>query len=481
MSQSPSINTLAGATSGLREPDQSPARAAPAGPREPMQSKVVWCLIGLAGLLFVALFWEVIVRGARAAVDPDWAHILAAPAVALAYIAANRQRISEMPARLCWSGLVIMFVGLFSYLWWVFPGRNDMFRGYSLILTLFGMVLFTYGPGRMKVLWFPIAYLVFAVKIPDSIWEQVAFQLTLVAAAGSEISLEVCGKLFDYYIVKEGQAFTMMWTDDSGRLRQESFNIANACSGLRALMTFIALGVAMAFLWDRQWWQRIVMMAAAVPVALAVNIARVTSLGLLNLVNPAWAQGDSHVGVGMLWLVPGLIVFLGIGKLLDLMVIEPEGDERPDPREQRVLPGRVEFLTYASLLVGALVAVKLAGFLDGPVMGLTALPMSLIDLAIAAVVTAAIVFEVFRKPLERFAHRSVWKASAPIGDEPDEGVPARAIELVPVLLGGTVLALFVGGAYVLVLNGASGNPMFPALGPALSYVAAVVSIMGAIA
>ncbi len=412
MSQSPTISPLA-ATSAGPVSKASPKPIDSQLPRDPSQSKVVWALLALSGLLFAALFWEVIVRGARAAVDPDWAHIAAAPVVALAYIAGNRSRLSELPARLFWPGLAVVFLGLFSYLWWVFPGRNDMFRGYSLILTLFGLVLFAFGPARMKVLWFPIAYLVFAVKIPDSIWEKVAFQLTLIAAAGAEVALNVASKLLDFYITKDGQAFTMMWTDDNGRLMQESFNIANACSGLRALMTFIALGVAMAFLWDRTWWQRLILMASAIPVALAVNIARVTTLGLLNLWNPELAKGQSHIAVGMLWLIPGLVLFLGIGKLLDMMLIEPdEADASNEASPQAP--------AYAA------------------------------------------------------------SDASPIGDATPQGPAKRAIELLPVLIGGAVLALLIGGVYILTLNGVSANPMVSALNAPMSYAAAIGCLVGAV-
>ncbi|MEM1445492.1 MAG: exosortase/archaeosortase family protein [Planctomycetota bacterium] len=411
MSQSPSLNPLAG-TPATPKQVHPVKRTDLSGPPDPAQSRVVWALLAITGLLFVGLFWEVIYRGARAAIDPDWAHIAAAPVVAIAYIAANRNRLAELPARLFWPGLAVVFLGLFSYLWWVFPGRNDMFRGYSLILTLFGMVLFAFGPLRMRVLWFPIAYLVFAVKIPDSIWEQVAFQLTLVAAAGSEITLDVASKLFDFYITKDGQAFTMMWTDDNGRMVQESFNIANACSGLRALMTFIALGVAMAFLWDRTWWQRLILMASAIPVALAVNIARVTTLGLLNLWDPELAQGQSHIAVGMLWLIPGLILFLGIGKLLDMMVLEPT--------EEELAAAKAAQKTYSA------------------------------------------------------------EDASPIGDETPQGAGQRAFELLPVLVGGAVLALLIGAVYIFLLNGVSANPMVETLNAPVSYSVAALSLIGAV-
>ncbi|MEM7576182.1 MAG: exosortase/archaeosortase family protein [Planctomycetota bacterium] len=481
MSQSTSFNPLAG-PSAATPSAPSVNRADLTNPPDPFQSRVVWALLAVTAVLFVGLFWEVIERGARAAVDPDWAHIAAAPAVAIAYILGNRTRIAELPAKLYWPGLAVVFLGLFSYLWWVFPGRNDMFRGYSLILTLFGMVLFAFGPNRMRMLWFPIAYLVFAVKIPDSIWEQVAFQLTLVAAAGSEITLNVASKLLDFYITKDGQAFTMMWTDANGRMVQESFNIANACSGLRALMTFIALGVAMAFLWDRMWWQRLVLMASSIPVALAVNIARVTTLGLLNLWDPQLAQGQSHIAVGMLWLIPGLILFLGIGKLLDMMVIEPEDEVEPPPLQERpILIGRADMIGCFVVVWLCLAVVGLFLRSANPEL----LPVGrfiIVAAALAGVLAIALtIYELLiRNVLEKGLHRHLWKPPSAIGDEANEGAGKRVMGLLPVLVGGAGLALMIGGVYIFTLNGVTASPMIEALNSSASYTVASSSLIVAV-
>ena len=103
------------------------------------------------------------------------------------------------------------------------------------------------GHRRMRLLWFPVAYLVLAVKIPDSIWQQIAFQLQQIASAGSEITLTIAGALLDFRLQADGQDFVMTWL--SGGVYEEArFSIAEACSGLRMLMAFVALGVALAFL-----------------------------------------------------------------------------------------------------------------------------------------------------------------------------------------------------------------------------------------
>ena len=180
----------------------------------------------------------------------------------------------------------------------------------------------------MKLLWFPVAYLALAVKIPDSIWQQIAFQLQQIASAGSEITLTIAGALLDFRVQADGQDFVMTWFAGGG-YEEARFSIAEACSGLRMLMAFVALGVALAFLWDRFWWQRLVMVAMAIPIALAVNIGRVTTLGVLNLYDPELARGDAHIMVGMLMLLPAGALFLGLGWVLDRVVVVDDDDAKP--------------------------------------------------------------------------------------------------------------------------------------------------------
>lgn len=304
-------------------PENPVARAAASGVISP---RVVG-LITLCVLAAASFFWAFLRYSTRAAIeDPNWSHILVVPAISGYYIYLHRSRILALPASISWLGLVVAFLGLLSYVWWIYPGRNDMFRGFSMILCLFGSVWFFQGGRRMSILWFPIAYLTLAVKIPDSIWQKIAFQLQQIASAGSEITLTIAGALLNFRLEAVSQDFVMTWFADGG-YQEARFSIAEACSGLRMLMAFVALGVALAFLWDRFWWQRLIMVSMAIPIALLVNIGRVTTLGLLNLWDPELARGDAHIMVGMLMLIPAGLMFLGLGWVLDQILVIDQSEK----------------------------------------------------------------------------------------------------------------------------------------------------------
>lgn len=291
----------------------------------------IWCC-GL-GVLFVFLFRSFLWRMYRIATGEwggDWSHALIVPVISSYFIFQNRHRLVGASLRAYWPGLVILFAGLFSFAWCIYPVRNDMLQGYSMIMSLFGLVLFLMGPGRMQMLWFPICYLALGVKISDRIWEQIAWKLQLVAAQSAalvmqfmQVDASVQGSTIELTFQRDGQ-----WVI-------EPINVAEACSGLRMLMAFVALGAAVAYLVERAWWKRIVLLVLAVPIAVVINIGRVTVVGLLSIVNPELSQGDFHVFVGMLMLIPAAGLFMLVGWVLDRSVID---DENASHVATRVIP-----------------------------------------------------------------------------------------------------------------------------------------------
>ena len=309
------------------------------------------------------MFRNFIYRMALIATDRwegDWSHAIVIPFIAAYYIYQHRFQMIELPRRVCWPGLGIMFLGIFSYSWWIYPGRNDMFQGYSMIIALFGMVLFLFGLTRMRLLWFPVLYLVFAVKVSDRIWEQIAWQLQLLAAKFSAIALNFVGAFIDLDVTVTGSTIKLSFIRDAVWV-SESLNVAEACSGLRMLAAFVALGVAVAFLADRSWWQRGVMVALTIPIAVMVNVGRVTVLGLVHLVNKQWAEGDMHTFVGMLMLIPALLTFLLVGWVLDRIIIKPENESEPPPakvhRESTFVPRVNVIPLLLGFISGGLLAV----------------------------------------------------------------------------------------------------------------------------
>ena len=102
----------------------------------------------------------------------------------------------------------------------------------------------------------------------------------------------------------------------------QALNIAEACSGMRMLVAFLALGVALAWSGLDFWWQRILMILIAVPVAVFVNMLRVASLGVLSLWDMQFTTGEFHQFVGFVWLIPAFLCYLGVMWIIRRLVVD---------------------------------------------------------------------------------------------------------------------------------------------------------------
>ncbi|MEM9413872.1 MAG: exosortase/archaeosortase family protein [Planctomycetota bacterium] len=320
----------------------TPVPNLPASTDTPLLGKAgrVWVVV--FGLLIVFLHLQFFRRMTIIGLNEgNWSHILVIPFISLYYIYINRERILAQPRRVCLWGLPLIVAGIFGYAMGISPIRNDMAQGYSIILAIFGLLLLLLGPRPMRILWFPVAFLVFGVKVSDAIWSVVAGKLQFIAARGAVVFINMLSPLTDMYAEIRGSTIDLDYTYQ-GIATQTPLNVAEACSGLRMLMAFLALGVALAFLFPRRWWQRVALVLLAAPIAIFVNTLRVTVLALLYLIDPSYAQGQFHIFVGMLMLIPAAALLMFAGWCLEKMVIGGIHETVPQPIPHKHDPERFE-------------------------------------------------------------------------------------------------------------------------------------------
>ncbi|MDT8390224.1 MAG: exosortase/archaeosortase family protein [Lentisphaeria bacterium] len=280
----------------------------------------VWARIAVIGALFVWLHMQILnTLGAIAMRDPDWSHSFLVPIFSVYFMYHYRaELLAERPTG-SWLGLPVFLAGLIGYFLAVYPVQSIMLRGWMAILELLGICLLLLGPRMMRWVWFPVCYLAFGVKFSGRIWNVVAWRLQLIAAQSSVILLNIFG------LDAEVRGATIeLWrgVDYLGAL-----NVAEACSGLRMLVAFTALGFAIVYLVPRPLWIRVFLLVLTVPIAVAVNVVRVTITGFLHLISPDLSAGDFHVLVGMLMVFPAVAMFLGVGWVLDNLFIVVEAED----------------------------------------------------------------------------------------------------------------------------------------------------------
>jgi exosortase len=274
-------------------------------------------IVALLGLVFFHFFKQ----QAQFAIKypSDWGHTVVIPFIAGYFVYLQREKLAAQPFKTTWIGLVPVLLGILGYSATVFGPQtlnHNNLRGAGVAVTLFGLVLLFCGWQAMRYLWFPLAYLVvFGQTISERVMKLVTEDLQDIAAVGSHIGFTLVGMDVD----RAGNALTLHHNG-----QQIPLNIAEACSGMRMLMAFLALGVAMAYTGLPHLWQRIALVLLALPTAIFVNVLRVMTLGFLSLIDPGLATGDFHSFIGLLWLVPAFMIYLGIMWILRHLVTEPD-------------------------------------------------------------------------------------------------------------------------------------------------------------
>ena len=267
-----------------------------------------WVATGVLGIAFVVAFLQWFIRqfgpsGYSAVKFEDWGHAYVVPIISGAYIWTQRTRLAQIPACTYWPGLGVMALGIACYLFFILGYTNHMFQGFAIITTIAGAVLLLLGPHLFRMLLFPLCYLGFAVTVSEMVMNKVTWPLKIFASQGAHVVL----RMFGTEVTRTGNILEV-FVPATGKVHP--LNVADACSGMRMVVAFIALSVAVAFFSCRQWWQRIAVLLLAIPVALLMNILRVAILAWLTLINPDLSVGESHTLIGTLLLVPAFLLFM---------------------------------------------------------------------------------------------------------------------------------------------------------------------------
>ncbi len=276
-------------------------------------------ILVLAGLFVWLNSWQFSILLTRWT-EADWSHGFLIPLFSLYFLYSRRQELFQAPRRVCLWGLPIAIAGILQVLVGVYPIQNHWLSHLGMIPILIGLVLYLGGPAVLRVTWLPIAFLVFAMPMPGTLYSRIALPLQNLAASASHVILKLCGVTV---VVKES-ALTLLSVTGVER----PLTVAEACSGMRMLMAFLALGVAMAYLDERPVWQRAVLVVMGIPIAILCNVIRVVITSTMYVWDrPELGQKFMHSFTGMLMLAPALLMLWGLSRLLQSLFIEDEEDE----------------------------------------------------------------------------------------------------------------------------------------------------------
>jgi len=229
--------------------------------------------------------------------NPSYSHGALIPPVVGVLVWLQRKalaRVEISPSRL---GIPLVAFALLVQLAGI---RGDVLilQGDSFILLLAGLVLHFMGWPALRLLAFPILYLVFMVPFLPIFESQVSFRLKQLAASGAVVVSNALGMLVE----RDGMSLYL----PTGVLR-----IENACSGMQSLISLLALGALFAHLANGSFVKRALLFLAAVPIALAVNVLRISGLCVVG------SATTIETASGFFHDASGFVLFgLGFGLLL---------------------------------------------------------------------------------------------------------------------------------------------------------------------
>jgi len=219
--------------------------------------------------------------------DPNYSHGFLIPFISGYLLWENKEKISLTEVKPTNWGIVILLVGLSVYFIGNLSGELFTMK-FSMLVVLTGAILFTYGTERFKAVSFPFFYLIFMIPLPYILYDAVAFPLKLFVSRISVDFLSSIGIL----VMREGNIIHLVDT---------TLEVADACSGIRSIISLLAISTILAYMTQKTWIKRIMLTLFAVPIAIFVNSIRVIGTGVLaEKYGSAVAEGFFHEFAGLL-------------------------------------------------------------------------------------------------------------------------------------------------------------------------------------
>jgi len=256
------------------------------------------------GAALLLVYWQVFVRLVDAwIVDGNYSHGFLIIPIAAFFVWERRDQLRATPIRPSMFGAII-FLGSILVLLAGFLGSELFLTRVSLIGTLAGIVLFLFGWRHLRILAFPLAFLLLMIPIPAIIFNRIAFPLQLLASRVGETAMGVV----HIPVLREGNVLVLATT---------TLEVAEACSGIRSLVSLLTLGIIYGYFADPTGWVRCAIALSTVPIAIFANGARVAGTGMAaHWYSPAAAEGFFHEFSGWALFVVAFVMMLAVQRLI---------------------------------------------------------------------------------------------------------------------------------------------------------------------
>jgi exosortase A len=248
--------------------------------------RLLWGVAGLMLLIYLPALVDLVERWYQ---DSNYSHGFLVPLISGFLIWRQRKSLASCRVSSHWLGLAIVLFGMLVFI--VGNAGSEYFTvRVSMVITLFGLVMYLFGLQITRKVWFAIFLLLFMIPIPAVVYFSATFPLQLLASKVAVFGLDLIG----IPVARQGNII---------HLPNTALEVAEACSGLRSLISLLAMGAIYAYLSQRRFWAQAVLFVSTVPLAISGNVARVF---LTALIAYAW---DYDTTTEPLHTIMGALVF----------------------------------------------------------------------------------------------------------------------------------------------------------------------------
>ena len=231
--------------------------------------------------------------------DSNYTHGFLVPIFSAFLIWQRRKELTALDVAGTWIGLPVLLLGIGALLLGDVGSENFLMRS-SLIVILVGLVLFHLGWQFLRIVAFPLLFLFFMVPLPATLFYAVAFPLQNLAARNAAWTLDTLG----VPVLLDGNVI---------HLTKQTLGVAEACSGIRSLISLLSVSVGWAVLTLRGFWAMAIFVAAVVPITILANAGRVVVTGLIGeRFGVEYAQGFFHTFSSWLVFVFAFLCLVGV-------------------------------------------------------------------------------------------------------------------------------------------------------------------------
>ncbi len=269
-----------------------------------MNRRIEAAIYGLCLIMYLPVIAELVETWSN---DDNYSHGFIVPIVSIFVLYKKRDKLATINKQTTNIGLIPLICGLALFV--IGNAGAEYFTvGVSLVITLFGITYYLYGKEFIRETWFAFFILLFMIPIPAVVYFSATFPMQLFASKVSVFLLDIIG----IPVVRQGNMI---------HLPQQTLEVAEACSGLRSLISLLAMGAIYGYMAQEKLLAKSLLFFSTIPIAIGVNVIRVFMAALLTYaVEMDTTAEPLHTIIGLLMFLFSFILLFIFNAIISKLV-----------------------------------------------------------------------------------------------------------------------------------------------------------------